>query len=210
MLTNNFYGYLAWLMASQTSEGSTLFVAVGSGNSEWDNRPPELRREQIAFQQEVSRYAVNSNDIVFITDNGEVSEAATSRIQISATFGLEQALGTIRETGIFAMGATEQLGSGVLLSYFVHPRIDKTTEVTLERKIVIDLEPDSFRALGHLTRYLGNASSEELHDLENEKVNCQISELRIDRRHYFQTIEQAQVLGYDYCAHCFGRELSQR
>lgn len=60
------------------------------------------------------------------------------------------------------------------------------------------------------TRLLGNSGSRELHDLDNEKRNCQIAEIRPDRRFYFQSEAQAQKLGYDYCAHCFGKRRSKR
>lgn len=60
------------------------------------------------------------------------------------------------------------------------------------------------------TRLLGNASSRELHDLENEKPGCQIGEIRPDHRFYFRSEEQAQALGYDFCAYCYGKTRSRR
>jgi hypothetical protein len=57
---------------------------------------------------------------------------------------------------------------------------------------------------------LGDSGSRELHDLDNEKPGCQIPEIRPDRRVYFQTTAQAEKLGYDFCAYCFGRQRSKR
>lgn len=59
-------------------------------------------------------------------------------------------------------------------------------------------------------RYLGNVRTRELHDLLNITPLCRIDEIAIDRRFPFRRIEQAQALGYDFCAYCFGRELSRR
>jgi hypothetical protein len=59
-------------------------------------------------------------------------------------------------------------------------------------------------------RYLGNAHTRELHDLLNLTRYCQIDEIAIDRRFPVRRIEQAQALGYDFCAYCFGRAQSRR
>lgn len=60
------------------------------------------------------------------------------------------------------------------------------------------------------TRFLGNARSTELHDLQNEKPSCQIAEIVPARRLYFETVLQAKAVGYDLCAHCFGADASKR
>jgi hypothetical protein len=60
------------------------------------------------------------------------------------------------------------------------------------------------------TRLLGNSGSRELHDLDNEKPGCQIAEIRPDQRFFFQSIDQAEKLGYDFCAYCFGKARSKR
>ena len=60
------------------------------------------------------------------------------------------------------------------------------------------------------SRLLGNSGSRELHDLDNEKSGCQIAEIRPDQRFYFQSEAQADKLGYDFCAYCFGKRRSKR
>jgi hypothetical protein len=60
------------------------------------------------------------------------------------------------------------------------------------------------------TRLLGNSGSRELHDLDNEKPGCQIAEIRPDQRFFFQSTDQAEKLGYDFCAYCFGKQRSRR
>jgi hypothetical protein len=58
-----------------------------------------------------------------------------------------------------------------------------------------------------MVRYLGNMSKMEVHDLENEKVQCQIQEIK-DAGHdvHFSpdTLEEAHKRGYDNCAYCIG------
>lgn len=60
------------------------------------------------------------------------------------------------------------------------------------------------------TRLLGNSSSRELHDLDNEKPACDIAAIAPDRRVYFKTAPLAKRAGYDFCGHCFGRSKSKR
>jgi hypothetical protein len=56
-------------------------------------------------------------------------------------------------------------------------------------------------------RYLANASpsKREVHDLDNEKTNCQIDEIiraRNDRP--YTSLDAAHRDGYDNCAYCIG------
>lgn len=56
-------------------------------------------------------------------------------------------------------------------------------------------------------RYLGNENTTEVHDLENEKTNCQIDEiLAAGNAVGFtpDTLNQAHSEGYDNGAYCLG------
>ena len=56
-------------------------------------------------------------------------------------------------------------------------------------------------------RYLGNTNTTEVHDLQNEKPQCQIDEI-IQHRHAVvfspDTVEQAHSEGYDNGHFCIG------
>lgn len=56
-------------------------------------------------------------------------------------------------------------------------------------------------------RYLGNSNTMEVHDLNNEKPQCQIGEI-IAAGHAVgfrpDTLTQARSEGYDNCAYCIG------
>ncbi len=60
------------------------------------------------------------------------------------------------------------------------------------------------------SRYLGNSATQELHDLKNEKKNCQIDGIRFDHVVNFNTQREAVAAGYDFCAQCFGKAKSKR
>jgi len=59
-------------------------------------------------------------------------------------------------------------------------------------------------------RYCGNTNKKEVHDLDNEKVVCQIEEI-IDAGHARiftpDRLDQAHKEGYDNCAYCIGGSL---
>jgi hypothetical protein len=56
-------------------------------------------------------------------------------------------------------------------------------------------------------RYCGNVIKKEVHDLDNEKPNCQIDEIiRAGHAKGFSpdTLYQAHTEGFDNCAYCIG------
>jgi hypothetical protein len=54
-------------------------------------------------------------------------------------------------------------------------------------------------------RFCGNTSKKEVHDLDNEKVVCQIDEI-VQAGHAipFNTLYEAQMKGFDNCDWCIG------
>ena len=56
-------------------------------------------------------------------------------------------------------------------------------------------------------RYLANTSpsKKEVHDLDNEKTNCQIDEIiRAGNDKPYNSLADARRDGYDNCAYCLG------
>ncbi len=82
---------------------------------------------------------------------------------------------------------------------------DLIFDTDLSHQLVSDIDKDR-----RSSRYLGNASTLELHDLKNEKTSCQIDEMRADRCVRFKSIKEAESLGYDFCAYCFSKAKSKR
>lgn len=205
MLTDFFYQQLATMLKSGPQSWGPLSIAIGQGEADWDRTPPVLRRGTTQLAAETARKPLTPEDIDYITETGGTSSRPTSRLRLQTTFASGEGTGTLRECGLWAGE-----GSGeVLLAYFVHPRIEKRESDSLARSIQLDLTPGRPLAQETVTRYLGNSKTEEFHDLENETRACQLDEIRVDRRHYFPTVEEAVNLGYDRCSFCFGREFSE-
>ena len=210
MLSQHFYMYLAQLLNSGSQPRDPLYFAIGSGHETWDTAAPVLSRDTLQYHNEIARKPVAPDDIVYVDEFNHPTDLITAHVAVSTTFLPGEGVGPVRECGLYALGANDQTGSGLLISYFTHALIEKAADTQLHRRLILHLAPEPYRVVGHQTRYLGNALTEELHDLENENGACQISEIRVDRRYYFDSPEQAIGLGYDFCAFCFGREMSQR
>lgn len=206
MLTERFYQELAVLLKGGPQGWGPLSIAIGQGEASWDRTPPLLQRSMQTMAHELARQAVASDAVVYLDDEGGISTQPTPRLRVQAEFPVGSGTGTVRECGLLYGEGDE----AVLLAYFIHPRLEKLSDASLQRQIDIDLRPGRVVAQEVPTRYLGNTKSEEFHDLENTSSACQLNEIRIDRRHYFVSIDEALALGYDYCAFCFSRELSER
>jgi hypothetical protein len=210
MLTNDFYATLASLLRGVTIFPGNLFVAVGAGDAIWDDAVPETTRDVTQLVNEVARQAVNPEEIAYLDTNGEATVVNTPRLRIPATFGPDEAVGTLRECGLFGGDATRDAGSGTLLVYYAYPRLEKTTGMVLERVIRIDLTPLPYAPGSRITRYLGNSSTRELHDLDQVTPQCQTNRIRPDNRFYHAGVAAAREMGYDFCAYCFGPDMSER
>ena len=58
--------------------------------------------------------------------------------------------------------------------------------------------------LQNMADYLGDNNKKQVHDLLNQKENCQIDEIMIVHKRYFipDTFTQANSEGYDSCIWC--------
>jgi hypothetical protein len=210
MLTENFYTMIAAVLKGERNVPGDLYIAVGEGKPDWDTIPPDVGRDAEALTNELTRKLVSARDITYLSEDGSTSRDPTPHIRLVVDFGLAEAIGSLRECGVYGIDASEAPGSGTLLSYYIHPLVSKTGTMTLRRAIQIDLTPRGVAEGSRVTRYAANVRTEELHDMENLTGNCQIEEIRPDHRYYFATLEQATAAGYDLCAYCFGRSRSLR
>lgn len=210
MLTTHFYQFLSNLLGGQQTRGS-VYVALGSGLPEWDRSLPIYNRRTNSLQNEVVRKLVSSEDIVYVDEQNNPVSEPTTKIRISMNFLAGEGIGSIREAGVFmGRSASSDANAGELVCYYMHPLIEKSDTASLSRQFFINLTPSISSGSQFVTQYLGNSNSREVHNLENQQGSCQIAEISFDRVIYFASLEQAQALGYDACAFCFGRDVSTR
>lgn len=137
MLTDSFYREIAVALRAR----SAFEIAVGSGEAAWDDRVPRPSRPVEALTSETARKPVDVDGMKFLDRAGQGVGDASSRLEFSVVFDASEATGTLRECGLFLGGGPEGEGGGTLLSYFRHPRVDKTEGMVLSRAIRIDLTP---------------------------------------------------------------------
>jgi hypothetical protein len=55
-------------------------------------------------------------------------------------------------------------------------------------------------------RYIGNKNTMEVHDLDNEKTECEIDKIKTEHVVTFtpDSLVTAHLQGFDNCAHCIG------
>ena len=54
-------------------------------------------------------------------------------------------------------------------------------------------------------RYVGNSNTLEGHDTSREQTNCQLDEIKVEHRRWFDTLVAAKAdRAYDNCAWCLG------
>jgi len=196
-------------LAQHLVEAGGFVLAVGRGDAAWDEALPAPDPAAAALVDERARVVVPPEGVVFLDDAGVPSPRPTPRLQFTATLEGIGSRGPLREVGWFA-GGTATTGSGTLLAAHRHARIDATANLHITQTLRLDLRGTGGGAAGPSSRYLANTHTEELHDLQRLTTNCQIDEIRVDRRYAFATVAEALAMGYDRCAYCFGRAQSER
>ena len=59
-----------------------------------------------------------------------------------------------------------------------------------------------------MKRFLANRSNLAVHDMENERPECEIAIIDIEHREWFESLRDAHVAGYHNCPHCLPLKLS--
>lgn len=144
------------------------------------------------------------------TANGDTSGARrlSSGLRINSNSRYN---GDFNQQAVFLTAVSETNTSICSESTLMIPKLgqcsyrDIILNLDLSEKLVSDVEKDR-----RSSRYLGNSATRELHDLKNEKLNCQIDEIRIDRCVRFKSVKEAHSLDYDMCAYCFSKSQSRR
>jgi hypothetical protein len=130
---------LASLMKRQEGISGILFWAVGEGDSSWDGAVPSPQPSNTRLTGEIARQAVNIEQITFLDEGGQPVETPTNRLEITAQFSgdslVEIGFQPLREFALFGGNADESANSGFMIDQVIHPRIDMTPGMTLNRRL---------------------------------------------------------------------------
>jgi hypothetical protein len=125
---------LAGLLKGEEALGGIRFWAVGAGDPAWDRAPPASDPHATRLRDEVARVRVEPGDMAFLDAGGRAARGRTARLEVRARFALKEDA-TLREFGIVGGDATERAGSGQMLNYVVHPRLELAAGTRLERRL---------------------------------------------------------------------------
>ncbi|MBI4672964.1 MAG: hypothetical protein HY741_15015 [Chloroflexi bacterium] len=123
---------LARLLANQPELDGGLYCAVGAGDAAWDADLPTPDARVTHLVREIFRKPLD-------LANAASYDATTHTLTLSITFGAGEAVGTLREFGIFGGDVTAAPDSGYLVNYKIHAPIDKKESDTLQRTVEFKL-----------------------------------------------------------------------
>ena len=115
------------------SEG-VAFLAVGSGDPAWDAKPPAPDKGRIALTAETHRVRLVPGETLSY-------DPSTGRLHAHVSIGPGKATGTLRELALVGGSASARPGSGTLVNHAIHAPLEKGADDTLERDVVLTLDP---------------------------------------------------------------------
>lgn len=109
-----------------------LYWAVGEGSEDWDENPRESDPNTKKLVKEIYRKPIHPEKDILYHEDRKI-------LEINAEFRLDEAVGTLREFGLFGGDATSESNTGLMINYKIHPKIVKTNVDILKRKLLISL-----------------------------------------------------------------------
>ena len=132
LITYRALDLFARLLANEPGLNGGLYCAVGSGDAAWDaNLPtPDARVTQLV--REIYRKPLDLTKAASY-------DATTHTLTLDITMGAGEAVGTLREFGIFGGDVTAAPDSGFLINYKIHAAIEKKDGDILQRTVEFKL-----------------------------------------------------------------------
>jgi beta-lactam-binding protein with PASTA domain len=119
------------LLCNQPGAAPIRWFAVGNGLAAWDTTAPTPVKATTGLVSEVFRAPLGPGDVTY--------NPATKGLTMQLNLGADDAVGPLREFGVFGGDASVRPGSGTLVNYKVHPVIQKAAGQTLDRQLVLSL-----------------------------------------------------------------------
>jgi len=130
---------LAALMKREAGVQGILYWAIGSGDAGWDLALPEATPAASWLVSEVARQQLSPEQIGYVDQSGAPAGTPKNCLEITAEFGVgdlpAEGLTPLREFGLFGGDATAGAGTGLMVDYVIHPRIDLGGGLTLRRTL---------------------------------------------------------------------------
>jgi hypothetical protein len=136
LIVTNCRVLLAGFMSNETTVRGIRSLQVGEGRPEWDTQPPPAPPLASNQLEDNNPFVIPVEDLIlqYLDDSDVIVPGPTSRVEITATLGLNQptsGIFNLREFGLF--GSLN--GQPFMIDYVRHPVIQKSGSFTLERRV---------------------------------------------------------------------------
>lgn len=142
-IQNTFMTLLAgWCIQEATIADGITYLAVGHGLVGWDSAAPTLSHSDTTLEAEYFRSAISPGTDSYFIDPGTnlVSLTPTNKIELVVLIDYADAIGALREFGLFGGDASATTDSGHMVNWIHHARVDKDITMAIERKVRILFE----------------------------------------------------------------------
>ena len=146
LIVQNCYMLLAALMKGESGMKGIMYLAAGKGRESWDSTRPKPVPTATMLEQEVLRKPVTDAQISY---SGSTDQTPTNSLEITVSLHgadlVQEGSIPLREFGLFGGDATGAANSGYMINYVIHPRIDLTPQLTLDRTMHLEFSEGTVR-----------------------------------------------------------------
>ncbi len=134
MIVSRALDLIAGLLANRQGLRGILYWAVGTGDPAWDAAPPAIDPATTELQAEIYRKRLDPSQMTY--------DSSSRTIAVSVVFGPNEAIGTLREFGLFGGDSSPRTGSGFLINYTIHAALQHAAGTSLGRQVHFALDSD--------------------------------------------------------------------
>ncbi len=160
-MLGNALDLVAGLLRNASDLGGIQYLAVGTGDPKWDQEAPAFENMTKSLKNEIFRLLLHrSRDLCY--------DSKTRTLETHQTIAYDEAVGQLRELGLFGGDASLKKDSGYLFQYQIHPVIDKNQPIQLNPVVEITLGPD---AKIKVPKLIGLKIGQAISKLDQSKLN---------------------------------------
>lgn len=130
------------LLANERGVRGILYWALGRGDPGWDEAPIQADPRTSRLREEVDRIPVGREAIRHLDLQGRSRSRPGPTLEVGLTVSWEDGPRTLREFGLVGGDAEERIGTGYLVNYVIHPRLEVSPGRTLERRLRLTFQPE--------------------------------------------------------------------
>lgn len=139
-IVNSSRQLIAGLLKNDSSLKGILFLALGSGDVEWDMGVPSVNASITHLAAETARFPITPEQMIYLDEHNVPVRDPARGLEISVSLGPLQNKMELREFGLYGGTATGETASGFLINYVIHPLFVMEAGTILTRRIRLVLE----------------------------------------------------------------------